>query len=96
MQLDEQKAIDRRLARIEGQVRGLRRLLAEGAYCCDILNQISAVNSALSQAAGMVASQHIKHCIIGHGTDEAHKVAQSMSKDEVLEELDEVLSRLVR
>ena len=77
-------------------MRGVRRLLEEDAYCCDVLNQISAVSSALSQVSAAVASQHIKHCIVGHGMDEAHRATKAMSKDEVLDELDEVFSRLMR
>ena len=96
MQAADRKAVDRRLARIEGQVRGVRRLLAEDAYCLDVLNQISAVSSALGQVSGMVAAQHVKHCIVGHGTDEAHMATKGMSRDEVLDELDAVFSRLMR
>lgn len=96
MQVEDRKAIDRRLARIEGQVRGIRRLLDEDAYCLDVLNQISAVSSALGQVSGMVAAQHVKHCIVGHGTEEAHQATKAMSREEVLDELDEVFSRLMR
>ena len=96
MHTDERKSIDRRLARIEGQVRGLRRLLDEDAYCCDILNQVAAVNSALSQVAASVAAMHIKNCIIGHGSDSAHATTHAISKEEALDELDEVLRRIVR
>lgn len=96
MHSGERNAIDRRLARIEGQVRGIRRLVQEDAYCCDILQQISAVGSALNQVSAAVASQHIKHCVIGHGTEEAHAATKQMSKEDVLDELDEVLSRLMR
>ncbi|MBX7132799.1 MAG: metal-sensitive transcriptional regulator [Fimbriimonadaceae bacterium] len=96
MHTDERKSIDRRLARIEGQVRGLRRLVDEDAYCCDILNQVAAVNSALSQVAASVASMHIKNCIIGHGSDSAHSATHKMTKEDALDELDEVLRRMVR
>lgn len=96
MEATEQKLIDRRLARIEGQIRGIRRMVSEEAYCCDVLNQIAAVNSAISQVAGLVASQHIKHCLIGHGTDEAHPATKCLSKEDVMDELDDILSRLVR
>ncbi|MBS1712999.1 MAG: metal-sensitive transcriptional regulator [Armatimonadetes bacterium] len=96
MHANERKAIDRRLARIEGQVRGVRRLLEEDAYCCDILNQISAVSSALGQVSVALASQHVKNCIVGHGTEGAHKATKAMSRDEVLDELDEVFRKLVR
>lgn len=96
MTAEDQLAIDRRLARIEGQVRGLRRMLSEGAYCCDVLNQVSAASSALNQVAASLASQHIKHCIIGHGTNDAHSTANTMTQEEVLDELDDVLARLMR
>lgn len=96
MQMVDRKSIDRRLARIEGQVRGLRKLVEQDTYCCDILQQISAVNAALNQVSAAVASQHIKHCIVGHGTEEAHSMTSEMTKEEVLDELSEVMSRLMR
>ena len=96
MKIIDRKSIDRRLARIEGQVRGVRKLVEQDTYCCDVLQQISAINAALNQVSAAVATQHIKHCIIGHGTEDAHSVALEMTKDEVLEELTEVMSRLMR
>ena len=93
---EDRKAIDRRLARIEGQVRGLRRLVQEDVYCCDVLQQISATTSALNQVAATIASGHIKHCIAGHGTEAAHATAKQMSQDDLLDELDEVMKRLMR
>lgn len=96
MSPDEGKVIDRRLARIEGQVRGIRRLNEQGAYCCDVLNQILAVNSALKQVAAAIATEHIKHCIAGHGEGEGHEVAKAMSKEDLMDELDEVMSRLMK
>ena len=96
MKTKDQKAIDRRLARIEGQVRGLRRLVEEDAYCCDLLTQISAVSSALNQVAGIVAANHVRHCVVGHAKGEGHAVAKKMSQDELFDELEEVFSRLMR
>ncbi|MCW5938885.1 MAG: metal-sensitive transcriptional regulator [Fimbriimonadaceae bacterium] len=93
---DERGSLDRRLARIEGQVRGVRRLLAEGAYCCDVLNQMNAVSAALNQAKASLAVSHIRNCVDGHETESAHPSAREMSKEEVLDELSEVLQRLVR
>lgn len=77
-------------------MRGLRRLVAEDAYCCDVLQQVTAVNSALHQVAAAIASQHIKHCIVGHGTEEAHHSTQARTKEDLVDELDEVLRRLMR
>ena len=58
------KSLDARLARIEGQVRGLRRMIDEDAYCDDVLAQMSAVRSALGKAALVVLEHHMKHCLI--------------------------------
>ena len=96
MTTDDRKTIDRRLARIEGQVRGLRRLVEEDAYCCDILTQLGAVSSALNQVSASVASRHIRHCIADEGGENAHARAKAMTRDELHDELDEVLKRLVR
>lgn len=96
MHQDERSSIDRRLARIEGQVRGIRRMVSEDAYCCDVLSQVSAVSAALDQVAAAVAGQHIKHCIIGHDSGEGHDVAKAMSREDLMDELEEVLSRLAK
>ena len=87
---------DRRLARIEGQVRGLRRMLEEEAYCVDILTQLAAARSALDQVGAELAAGHVQHCILGHGTSSAHKKTKPMSQDELVEELRTTLSRLMR
>jgi CsoR family transcriptional regulator, copper-sensing transcriptional repressor len=58
------RVLDARLARIEGQVRGLRRLIAEDAYCDDVLAQISAARAALGKTSLVVLEHHMKHCLI--------------------------------
>jgi CsoR family transcriptional regulator, copper-sensing transcriptional repressor len=58
------RALDARLARIEGQVRGLRRMIAEDAYCDDVLAQASAARAALGKASLAVLEHHMKHCLI--------------------------------
>ncbi len=96
MDTKQAQTIDRRLARLEGQVRGIRRMLAENAYCIDVLTQVTAAKAALEQVAAAVASQHIKHCVAQHGQGTGHAKAESMTQEELLDELDEVLGRLVR
>ena len=91
-----QQSIDRRLARIEGQVRGLRRMIQSHEYCCDILTQLAATRSALDQAGAEIAVGHVKSCIVGHDTEKAHPQAKPMSEDELMEELKVTLSRLMR
>jgi len=96
MNEDSRSRIDRRLARIEGQVRGLRKLLNEDAYCCDIIAQVSAVSAALDQVSAAVATQHIRHCITDRNGSHAHATARLMSEEELFEELEDVLRRLVK
>jgi DNA-binding FrmR family transcriptional regulator len=62
MQADT-KAIQNRLRRIEGQVRGLQRMVDEDAYCIDMLTQVSAVQTALEQVAVQVLDAHVRHCV---------------------------------
>ena len=53
----------KRLRRIEGQVRGLQRLIDEDTYCIDVLTQISAVTKALQSVAVGLLDEHIRHCV---------------------------------
>jgi len=53
----------KRLKRIEGQVRGLQRMIDEDTYCIDILTQVSAVTKALQSVAVGLLDQHVRHCV---------------------------------
>lgn len=55
-----------RLARVEGQVRGISRMIEKDAYCDDVLAQISAARAALDRSALVVLEHHMKHCLIDH------------------------------
>ena len=60
----------RRLRRIEGQVRGLQRMIDEDTYCIDVLTQIASVNAALKKVALGLVDQHLRHCVLdAAGTD---------------------------
>jgi CsoR family transcriptional regulator, copper-sensing transcriptional repressor len=59
----DSKALHNRLRRIEGQVRGLQRMVDEDAYCVDILTQVAAVQTALEQVAVNVLDGHVRHCV---------------------------------
>ena len=70
-----------RLARIEGQVRGVARMVEEDRYCIDVLTQISAVQAALDRVALGLLDDHARHCLIGgHGgpTDPEEQVQELM------------------
>ena len=60
-----------RLRRIEGQIRGLQRMVEEDAYCIDILTQVTAASNALKKTAVSLLEDHIRHCVTNpaHGGD---------------------------
>lgn len=69
-----------RLKRIEGQTRGLQRMIEEEKYCIDIITQISAVNSALENVAVALLQDHLKHCVteaVESGKDAEHKITEA-------------------
>lgn len=76
-----------RLRRIEGQVRGLQRLIDEDTYCIDVLTQISATTKALQAVANSLLADHMNHCVI--------QAAQS-SRAEGEEKVQEVMTALNR
>lgn len=76
----DKEAILRRLSRIEGQVRGVRRMVGEEAYCIDVLTQIAAVDKALDGVALKLLADHTSHCVRDAvergGTDADEKVGE--------------------
>jgi DNA-binding FrmR family transcriptional regulator len=61
----QKDAIVKRLHRIEGQVRGIERMVEEDRYCIDVLTQIAAVKTALESLAFVVLDEHVNHCVAG-------------------------------
>lgn len=61
----------RRLRRIEGQVRGLERMIDEDTYCIDVLTQVAAVTKALQSVAVGLLDQHVRHCVTHAEPDDA-------------------------
>ena len=61
----DRDALIRRLHRIEGQVRGIERMVEDDRYCIDILTQIGAVSTALESLAFRILDQHVNHCVAG-------------------------------
>jgi CsoR family transcriptional regulator, copper-sensing transcriptional repressor len=59
----DKNALTKRLHRIEGQVRGIERMVEDDRYCIDILTQIAAVNTALESLAFKVLDDHVNHCV---------------------------------
>ncbi len=79
-----------RLKRIEGQARGIHRMVDEDTYCIDILTQISAMTAALENVALGLLDDHLKHCVVG--------AAQSggPGAEEKVREASQAIARLVR
>ena len=80
----------KRLRRIEGQVRGIQRMVTEDTYCIDVITQISAIQSALDAVAIGLLEDHMNHCVVSAaraGTTEAQ---------EKIAEASDAIARLVR
>jgi len=62
---ENKNALIKRLHRIEGQVRGIERMIEDDRYCIDVLTQISAVSTALESLALEILDDHVNHCVSG-------------------------------
>ena len=81
----------KRLKKIEGQVAGLRRMVEEGRYCIDVLQQVAAVQGALMQASKVVIGNHLKTCV-----KEALESGDESRTERVIGELEDVFARHLR
>ncbi|MDD7200343.1 MAG: metal-sensing transcriptional repressor [Sphaerochaetaceae bacterium] len=84
---EELADLNRRLNRIEGQIKGIRGMLEKNAYCPDILMQVSAAGAALNSFTKVLLASHIRSCVAQH-------VRQG--DDSVIDELVETLQRLMK
>ncbi len=88
--IDDKEALQKRLRRVEGQVRGLQRMIEEDRYCIEILEQVSAVTRALQAVALELLDDHLAHCV----SDAVR--AGGPDADEKLREASSAIGRLVR
>ncbi|MGI8440950.1 MAG: metal-sensitive transcriptional regulator [Thermoleophilaceae bacterium] len=79
-----------RLARAEGQVRGVSRMVEEDRYCIDVLTQINAAQAALDKVALGLLDDHTRHCLLGEGSGPEEPGAQA---DELMAAVGRMLSR---
>jgi len=86
---DNKENILKRLKRIEGQVRGVARMVEEDKYCIDILTQISAVDAAMDKVAIELLRDHTKHCV-------ANPAISPEARDAKVEEVISAINRLLR
>jgi DNA-binding FrmR family transcriptional regulator len=87
---DKKDAIHKRLRRVEGQVRGLQRMVDEDKYCIDVLDQVAAVTKALQAVAIELLDDHLSHC------DADALTTGGTTADEKLAEASAAIARLVR
>lgn len=84
---EEYKCLINRLCRIEGQIKGIKNMLENDAYCPDILIQVSAVNAALNSFNKVLLANHLKSCVI----EDIRK-----GNDQVIDELVKTLQKLMK
>lgn len=82
--------------RITGQVSGVSRMIDEDRYCIEILDQISAVRSALDSLGVELLASHLETCLVGAGGEKQHCDARAHSPEELLEEVRTSLHRFLK
>ena len=80
----DKQALVKRLHRIEGQVRGLEKMVEDDRYCIDIITQVSAVSTALESVALKILDGHVSHCV-AHALSSGDKADAEMKTRELLE-----------
>lgn len=83
----DKKSLTNRLNRIEGQVRGIKKMLENDAYCTDILTQVSAVQSALNSFSKEILEEHVRTCVV----DDI-----KVGKEEVIDDLLKTIRKLMK
>jgi CsoR family transcriptional regulator, copper-sensing transcriptional repressor len=87
----DKEALVKRLHRIEGQVRGVEKMVEDDRYCIDVLTQVAAVNTALESLAFKILDEHVRHCVAGALASGDEADAQTKT-----EELLEAVQRFAR
>jgi CsoR family transcriptional regulator, copper-sensing transcriptional repressor len=91
----QEKVLDR-VKRISGQIAGVQRMIEEDRYCVDVLNQISAVRSALDALGVELLTNHLETCVLGSGKGRGHPTAKAMKPEALIAEVRNVVSRFLR
>ncbi len=86
--LEQKENIIRRLRKIEGQVKGLQRMVDNEKYCVDILIQVAAVRAAINKVGVMIFENHSRECLL--------KAVEEKDQDESIEELITVLAKFIK
>ena len=95
MQSKAKPKVQGRLKRISGQVAGIQKMVEDDRYCVDILTQVAAVRSALDAVAVALLTDHIEGCVAGQDADTQHSCAQTMTREQLVEEVRTSLARFL-
>jgi len=87
----DKDALLKRLRRIEGQVRGLQRMVEDDTYCIDVLTQVAAATKALQSVAVNLVDEHLRHCVA-----DAVRSGDPASIDHIVTEASRAIERLVK
>jgi CsoR family transcriptional regulator, copper-sensing transcriptional repressor len=87
----DKAAVLARLRRIEGQVRGLQKMVDNDTYCIDVLTQVAAATSALQSVAVRLLDEHLRHCVAG-----AAQADDAAETDRIIAEASRAIERLVK
>lgn len=74
---ESKEDVEARLKKIEGQVRGIQRMVQEDAYCIDVLTQITAASNALKKVAVGLLDDHIRHCVVEDSREGNDRIAEA-------------------
>jgi CsoR family transcriptional regulator, copper-sensing transcriptional repressor len=89
IEVGDKEKLRHRLRRIEGQVRGVQRMLGEDAYCVDVLTQLGSIVSATEKVALLVLKDHVEHCV-------RESIENGDDADQKIEELTAAVERFLR
>ena len=89
--VENKDELAKRLRRVEGQVRGIQRMVDEDTYCIDVLTQVSAATKALQSVAVNLLDEHLRHCVAG-----AVQADDATETDRIITEASRAIERLVK
>lgn len=90
------KKLRSRVNHISGQLNGIGKMVDDERYCVEILDQISAARAALDALGVELLTNHIRNCVVGHGSSSEHECAKPRTQDELLHEVQTALTRFLK
>jgi CsoR family transcriptional regulator, copper-sensing transcriptional repressor len=86
----------RRMSRISGQIAGIERMVESGRPCQDILQQVTAVRSALDQLGVLLLTEHLQSCVLGQGVDSRDECCVTVGPNDQAQQIKEAITRFLK